>query len=97
MFNFYKKMKGDTKLIFWIALVVLILYVSDALLLGKFWHIPSPTEVNYSTGVVHVIKAPGKRNTTVDHIQLKTDDGQLLHLSCSYTAYYYPRRSGCSS
>lgn len=90
-------MNLETKIAFWMTAIGFLLFATDGLLLGKFWHIPSPSDIHYSTGIVHVIKSPSKHNTTVNHIQLKTKDGQLLHLACSYTAYYYSKRSYCIS
>lgn len=96
MFKFYKKMNEMTRFSLWLSIAAFLLAAVDGLLLGKFWYIPSPDDIHYSTGIVRVIKEPSKRNTTVDHVLFKGADGQMMHLACSYSASYYARRSGCS-
>lgn len=96
MFKFYKKMNEMTRFSLWLSIATFLLTAVDQLLLGKFWYIPSPDDIHYSTGIVRVIKEPSKRNTTVDHVLFKGADGQMMHLACSYSASYYARRSGCS-
>lgn len=94
-----KEIQNVDNLKFLICITVLVILISlwFMTMTRMGWHIPTTDEVYYNEGVVSVVRVyySNKKNRWVEHIELKTDDGKLIHFGCSYTAYYYTQYSGC--
>ncbi|MDO4896725.1 MAG: hypothetical protein Q3971_05110 [Moraxella sp.] len=96
---FLKKLQNVDNLKFLVCITILAILISlwFMTVTRPGWHIPTPDEIHYDEGVVSVVRVyySNKKNRWVEHIELKTDDGKLIHFGCSYTAYYYTQYSNC--
>ncbi|WP_066803863.1 hypothetical protein [Moraxella oblonga] len=95
--TFLQKIKRLNTTVFFVLFLVLAT-LAFVILNDRGWHIPTDSEIHHATGIIHVIGDDYHQKNgsgSVAHIQIHTDDGKKIYLTCSYTALGYTQYSGC--
>lgn len=97
-FQRYKEFDGLLLFSFWSSVVLVVIFFLFGIITYTGWHIPTDDEIHYTQGKIRVVKEGYYQKIgsgDANHVKLYTNDNKTLHLTCSYTAFYYTQYSSC--